>query len=54
LSIELQVWYRALDAEVGGVPCLGLNIVGRPGFLVGVELSATDQGWSILGEWPAR
>lgn len=38
--------------EVDGVPCIGLNIVGRPGHLVAVEIEERGRQWRILGEWP--
>lgn len=41
-----------MDAEVGGVRCLGLNIVGRPGNLVAIELEPRGRDWAVLGEWP--
>lgn len=43
-----------IDADVGGIRCIGLNIVARPGNLVAVDLEARGRGWSILGEWPPR
>lgn len=39
-------------AEIAGVPCIGLNKVGRPGNLVAVEIGARGREWSVLGEWP--
>ncbi len=41
-----------VDAEVAGIRCMGLNIVGRAGNLVAVELEARGNVWSVLGEWP--
>jgi hypothetical protein len=41
-----------VDAEVASVWCVGLNIVGRPGNLVAVEIEARGRGWQVLGEWP--
>jgi len=44
--------HRRVDAEVAGVQCVGLNIVGWPGNLVAVDLPARGRNWSVLGEWP--
>jgi predicted phosphodiesterase len=46
--------HARVTAEVAGVPCLGLNIVGRPGYLVAVDVpSSSREAWMLLGEWPA-
>lgn len=46
--------HARVTAEVAGVPCLGLNIVGRPGYLVAVDVPASSkEPWMLLGEWPA-
>jgi predicted phosphodiesterase len=46
--------HARVTAEVAGVPCLGLNIVGRPGYLVAVDVpSSSREPWMLLGEWPA-
>jgi len=44
--------HRRVGAEVAGVRCIGLNIVGRPGNLVAVGMPARGREWSIMGEWP--
>ena len=44
--------HARVDAEVASVRCVGLNIVGRPGNLVAVEIEARGRGWQVLGEWP--
>ena len=44
--------HTRIDAEVAGIRCIGLNIVGRPGNLVALELEEGGSGWSVLGEWP--
>jgi len=44
--------HARIRAEVGGVPCIGLNIVGRPGHLVAVGIEERGREWRILGEWP--
>lgn len=44
--------HQRVDGEIDGVPCLGLNIVGRPGNLVAVDIEP-GRPWSLLGEWPA-
>lgn len=44
--------HARVDAEVAGVRCIGLNIVGRSGNLFAVELEEGGSGWSELGEWP--
>jgi predicted phosphodiesterase len=41
-----------VDAEVGGVRCIGLNKAGSPGNLVALELKPAGAGWAIHGEWP--
>jgi Calcineurin-like phosphoesterase len=40
-----------VDAEIHGVRCIGLNLIGHPGNLVAVEMDARGRGWSIVGEW---
>ncbi len=46
--------HARVRTEVEGVPCLGLNIVGRPGNLVAIEISPSNgEPWKLLGEWPA-
>lgn len=44
--------HARVDAEIAGVRCVGLNLIGRPGNLVAVEIETRGRGWSILGEWP--
>jgi hypothetical protein len=45
--------HARVTTEVAGVACLGLNIVGRPGHLVAVEVPASSRvPWMLLGEWP--
>jgi hypothetical protein len=46
--------HTRLDADVAGVPCLGLNKVRCPGNLVAIEIRGGDAGWRKLGEWPER
>lgn len=46
--------HTRIDAEVAGVPCIGLNKVARPGNLVAVEMEPRGREWSLLGEWPVR
>ena len=42
-----------IDAEVGGIKCIGLNKVGYPGNLVAISVEGNrGAGWSLLGEWP--
>lgn len=43
--------HHRVDAEIGGVPCIGLNAVGRPGHLVAFTLEASA-GPEFLGDWP--
>lgn len=47
-------YHRRVDAEIGGVRCIGLNLVRRPGNLVAIELDPTSRDWSIVGERPSR
>jgi hypothetical protein len=44
--------HTRVDADIAGAHCIGLNIVGRPGNLVAVELETRGRGFQILGEWP--
>ena len=45
--------HARVTTEVAGVACLGLNIVGRPGYLVTVEMPRPSmEAWKLLGEWP--
>lgn len=41
--------HARVRTEVAGVPCIGLNAVGRPGHLVALE--ATADGVELVGEW---
>lgn len=43
--------HTRVDGVIAGVPCVGLNIVGRPGNLVALRVD--EAGWAPLGEWPA-
>ncbi len=43
--------HQRVDGEVDGVPCVGLNIVGRPGNLLAFEVGAAGT-WAPLAEWP--
>jgi uncharacterized protein len=45
--------HARISSEVAGVPCVGLNKVGRPGNLVAIEMRAGERAWRTLGEWPA-
>jgi len=38
--------------DTDSIPCIGLNIVGRPGHLVAVEIEERGREWRIMGEWP--
>jgi hypothetical protein len=40
------------DAELAGVPCIGLNKVARPGNLIAIEIDPGRRTWSILAEYP--
>jgi hypothetical protein len=46
--------HARLDAEVAGVRCIGLNIVGRPGNLMALELEDSGRGFRVLAEWPEQ
>ena len=46
--------HTRIDAEVAGVPCVGLNKVRMPGNLVAIDLPAGGGPWIRLGEWPER
>lgn len=43
--------HARVNAEVAGVPCIGLNAVGWPGHLVAFELEPGGPAM-MLGEWP--
>ena len=45
--------HARLAAELDGIPCHGLNIVGRPGTLVAADVNPGGHMCRILGEWPA-
>jgi hypothetical protein len=46
--------HARVTAEVAGIPCLGLNIVGRPNYLIAMELpSSPKEPWKLLGERPS-
>jgi hypothetical protein len=42
--------HMRVDADIAGVRCVGLNLVGHPGNLVAVEIEG--RGWKMLCEWP--
>lgn len=42
--------HQRVDAEISGVRCIGLNVVGRPGNLVAVDLDVQAETWTIVGE----
>jgi len=46
--------HTRVDADVAGVPCLGLNKGPHPGCLVAIEMKAGEKAWRLLGEWPLR
>lgn len=46
--------HTRINSEVKGVPCVGLNKVGRPGNLVAVEMHPGERAWRSLGEWPPQ
>ena len=46
--------HTRIDAEIGGVRCIGLNKVGMPGNLVALDMPARGRGYEVLGEWPER
>jgi len=39
------------ELTIGRTPCIGLNLVGRPGYLVAVAFTGEDAPPEILGEW---
>ena len=43
--------HARVNAEVAGVPCIGLNAVRWPGHLVAFELEPGGPA-TMLGEWP--
>lgn len=44
--------HARFDAEIEGVPCIGLNKVGCPGNLVAIDLWKKERTFSVIGEWP--
>lgn len=44
--------HTRVNAEIGGIRCIGLNEVGMPGNLVAVDMPARGRGYEILAEWP--
>ncbi|MEZ4392945.1 MAG: hypothetical protein R3A48_17805 [Polyangiales bacterium] len=46
--------HTRVDAEVAGVPCVGLNKGPYPGCLVAFEMKPGERPWRVLGEWPPR
>lgn len=46
--------HTRVDAEVAGVPCVGLNKGPYPGCLVAFEMKPGERAWRVLGEWPPR
>lgn len=43
--------HTRLDAEISGVPCIGLNKVAEPGNMVAIDIEARERGWLKIGEW---
>jgi len=46
--------HTRLDAELDGVPCLGINKSPHPGSLVAIDVSNRGKGMHIIGEWPQK
>jgi Icc-related predicted phosphoesterase len=48
--------HTRVDAEVAGVPCIGLNKVAMPGNLVAIDMEPGPgrRGWSLLGDYCGR
>lgn len=44
--------HAAMQCEIAGVRCFGLNKIGEPGSLVAVRFDEDGDNWSVLGEWP--
>lgn len=44
--------HSRVDATVGGVSCVGLNMGHHPGCLVALDMRPGERSWHILGEWP--
>jgi len=45
--------HTRLDVTIAGVPCLGLNKVGRPGNLVALDVDPQHRQVRVLSEWPS-
>lgn len=46
--------HTRVDAEIAGVPCVGLNKGHYPGCLVAFEMKPRERQWRVLGEWPPK
>jgi predicted phosphodiesterase len=46
--------HTRVDAEIAGVPCVGLNKGHYPGCLVAFEMKPGERAWRVLGEWPPK
>lgn len=46
--------HTGIDADVSGVPWIGLNKVVRPGNRVAICFGPQGRQWAVLGEYPER
>lgn len=46
--------HARVRAEIGAIPLIGLNIVGKPGHLVAIDIEPRGREWTLLGEWPDK
>ncbi|PID37789.1 MAG: hypothetical protein CSB49_08570 [Proteobacteria bacterium] len=46
--------HTRLDAEIDGVPCLGINKAPHPGRLVAIDIGDRRQGMRVMAEWPRK
>ncbi len=46
--------HTRLDAELNGVPCLGINKSPHPGSLVAIDIGNRGKGMYVIGEWPQK
>jgi len=45
--------HTRVSQKIDGVQCEGLNIVGRPGNIVAIEMPVSGRDYTILGEYPS-
>lgn len=46
--------HTRLDAEIDGVPCMGINKAPHPGSLVAIDIGDRRHGMRVMAEWPQK